>query len=377
MAKQIQAMKIYIGAENSISPLGKTAESNFEAIKKGISGIKWHTKVGFDQKDLYLSKIKDISFEQNSHRFDDLLQECSLSTLQQLNTEIIQSQKTIIIVSSTKGNINLLQNQAKERHSLLKSAEKIQQKFKATHFPLIVSNACISGVAAINVAHQLIENKLYDNALVVGADIISPFVLWGFQSLFAISNAPCLPFDKNRKGITMGEGAASVFISKNKALFKTKPMQLLGGVSTNDANHISGPSRTGEGLYRAIQKTMQKHTIENKQIDFISAHGTATNYNDEMESIAFYRLGMQDVALNSLKGFYGHTLGAAGLIETAMTLQSMRHQTLIKSKGYTTQGTSHQLNILQQNKKQEIHIALKTASGFGGCNAALLLKNEL
>jgi len=173
----------------------------------------------------------------------------------------------------------------------------------------------------------------------------------------------------------MGEASGSVFISKDKEFFKEKPLKLFAGVSTNDANHISGPSRTGEGLYRAIKKTQEKHNIATSEIDFISAHGTATNYNDEMESIAFSRLEMLNIPLNSLKGYYGHTLGAAGIIETVISMQTIRENVLIKSLGFTEQGTTHKMNIIEETKQQEIGCILKTASGFGGCNAALIIKS--
>ena len=364
---------IFIGAENIISPLGNTANENFDALQKGISGVKKFEKVGFDSKDLYLSKIEDKNFEDSEFKFDYLLKKSISDTLEQLNDIDLQSEQLLVIISSTKGNIDKL-NTENEDYSLVKSAKNLQFFFDLKHTPIIISNACISGIMAINTASNLIENNHYNQAIVVGADIISEFVLWGFQSLYAISEAPCKPFDKNRKGITMGEASGAVFISNQASDFKEKPLELLSGVSTNDANHISGPSRTGEGLYRAIKHTQEKHNIATETIDYISGHGTATNYNDEMESIAFSRLNMLTIPMNSLKGFYGHTLGAAGIIETVISMQSIRNNVLIKSEGFENQGTTHKLNILEENSNQEVKCILKSASGFGGCNAALIIK---
>lgn len=364
---------IYIGAENIISPLGLTAKENFENLKENNSGIQLHKKVGFDNKDLYISKINEDHFNSFLMRFDALLIESIKDTLSQINSTTINPNELIVIISSTKGNIDKL-NAENDEFSLVNSARTIQEHFKFTHTPLVISNACISGVMAINTANNLIKTGKYKHAIVVGADIISEFVLWGFQSLFAISETVCQPFDKERKGINMGEASGSVFISQDQSIYKEKPLQLLAGVSTNDANHISGPSRTGEGLFRAIKKTQEKNNVETKDIDFISAHGTATNYNDEMESIAFSRLEMLDIPLNSLKGYYGHTLGAAGMIETIISMQSIRNNYLIQSLGFENQGTTHKLNIIQENKEQKVDCILKTASGFGGCNAALIIK---
>lgn len=111
-------------------------------------------------------------------------------------------------------------------------------------------------------------------------------------------------------------------------------------------------------------------------IDFISAHGTATLFNDEMEAIAMNRLNMQHIPLNSFKGFFGHTLGAAGIIETAMCIQSMRKNVLLKSVGYDECGTSVPLHIIQESKPCNINTVLKTASGFGGCNASLIIQKN-
>ena len=119
---------------------------------------------------------------------------------------------------------------------------------------------------------------------------------------------------------------------------------------------------------------MKEAKISADQIDFISAHGTATLYNDEMEAIAFNRINLQNVPLNSLKGFYGHCLGAAGLLESIISMESAMHNTLIQSKNFEEQGTSQSLNIIKENQPAKINYILKTASGFGGCNAAIVLE---
>ncbi|MCB0443096.1 MAG: beta-ketoacyl synthase, partial [Flavobacterium sp.] len=109
-------------------------------------------------------------------------------------------------------------------------------------------------------------------------------------------------------------------------------------------------------------------------IDYISAHGTATLYNDEMEAIAFNRLHLQNVPVNSLKGFYGHTLGASGLLETVIAIESAKQNQLIVSKGYENEGTTQSIEVIKENKTQEINRFLKTASGFGGCNTAVIFE---
>ena len=127
-------------------------------------------------------------------------------------------------------------------------------------------------------------------------------------------------------------------------------------------------------MYRSVKKTLATANITASDINFISAHGTATVYNDEMESVAFDRLAMNQVPLNSLKGYFGHTLGAAGVLETAICIQSMRNNLLIRSIGCNKTGTTKELYVLTANKQTEVNCVLKTASGFGGANASLILK---
>jgi 3-oxoacyl-[acyl-carrier-protein] synthase-1 len=246
-------------------------------------------------------------------------------------------------------------------------------EFRAVNAPLIISNACISGVMAVNTAADYLLAGKYQHIVIIGIDVLSDFVINGFQSLFALSDEPCRPFDKDRKGISLGEACGVIVLSRQKSLLAAR---YCGGACSNDANHISGPSRTGEGLFRAIHKTLKRAEINVGAVQFINAHGTGTLYNDEMESIAFNRLAMNHLPVNSLKGYFGHTLGAAGIIEIIACLLSMEHQILFPSLGFKNQGTSVPLNILEATCMTEINVVLKTASGFGGGNAALVLMNQ-
>ncbi|HEY9113537.1 MAG TPA: beta-ketoacyl synthase N-terminal-like domain-containing protein, partial [Bacteroidales bacterium] len=231
---------------------------------------------------------------------------------------------------------------------------------------------CISGVLALNTAAMLIDSGKYDNVVVSGGDIITRFVVSGFMSFLSLSPSPCKPFDAERDGLSLGEGAGTIILSnKNKS---SQAIQFLGGASANDANHISGPSRTGEGSYIAIKKALAEARIEAKSIDHISSHGTATLYNDEMESHAITRHGMQHVPINSFKGSWGHTLGAAGIVETAAMLAEMRENTLLGTVGFSKLGVSNPINVVAKSHPAELNICLKMASGFGGSNAALLVQ---
>ena len=258
--------------------------------------------------------------------------------------------------------------------SLLRFKDQIAEKFPEFDEVQLISNACISGVLSLVWAHDLIVGKEFQTVVVCGVDMLSKFTLAGFQSFFALSELQCKPFDKNRAGINLGEAASTIVLSEENEVFQSDVFHCLGGSVNSDANHISGPSRTGEGLYRTIERTMKRAGVEKNEIDFISAHGTGTNYNDEMESIAFDRHGLNEVPLNSLKGYFGHTFGAAGVIETAICLQSIRNKILIASAGFEELGTTKTINILTENLDKEVNTILKTASGFGGSNASVLIR---
>ena len=148
----------------------------------------------------------------------------------------------------------------------------------------------------------------------------------------------------------------------------------MGSSSINDANHISAPSRTGEGLYLSITQALAEAGLTPSQIDFVNAHGTGTLYNDEMEAIAFTRAGLQQTLLSSYKGYFGHTLGASGLLETVVSLALAQEGKLLRSEGFDTLGVSEPLHILTQTQDAQVKYLLKTASGFGGSNAAMVLR---
>ena len=372
---------VFITENNIISPLGFTSETNISQIAQEKSGITLHDNMGFSP--YYASIIDDEIFNDSFNKIGDIDAYTKLEKMMILSLQDTISQadfsitdRTALFIATTKGNIDALDtNTTKftpERAYLPVLGEKIKTFFNFKNEPIIISNACVSGILSIAIAKRLIQNNYYDNAFIVGGDIVSKFTLSGFQSFQAISEKPCKPFSKHRNGITIGEAAASVAISNKKP--KTESIQVIGDGSCNDANHISGPSRDGEGLYRSIVSALNEAKITPETIDYISAHGTATLFNDEMEAIAFNRVKLESVPLNSLKGYYGHTLGASGLLEAIVGIHSMKNNTLYTSLGIDELGVSVPLNIIQKKKKTEINTFLKTASGFGGCNTAVLFK---
>jgi 3-oxoacyl-[acyl-carrier-protein] synthase I len=377
---------VFVIADNIFSPVGSTTAENFEQLKKGVSGIRLHDNTALSPEPFYASLFNEsqlaathVTTGNTCTRFEQLLIHSINEAL--LHTVVdVKDKKTILIISSTKGNISLLETQPfnealQKRISLPVSAQLIADYFQFRNQPLIVSHACISGLVAMITGMRLLQSGLYDNAVVAGADTITRFVLSGFQSFHAISNEACKPFDASRNGITLGEGAATVVLSVSKPQ-TTPAIQICGGSVSNDANHISGPSRTGEELFQAIDAAIKEATIDKKVVDMISAHGTATVYNDEMESKAITLAGLEAVPLNSLKGFFGHTLGAAGLIESVVSVHSLMNNVMIGTPGFKEPGTTKPVNVNSGLRYGDYNCCLKTASGFGGCNAAIVLQKS-
>lgn len=369
---------VYIVADNIYSPIGTTTAQNFERIKQGFSGIQKHQNQAISDSDFYASLFNFnenvIHNQLNISKFERLLIESVKHALNDTDVDIA-SDKTILIISSTKGNVSMLEADGDDPVLAEKIALHTSAKIVAGHFgfvnqPLVVSNACISGIMAILTGMRLLRSGKFETAVVTGADEVSKFVLSGFQSFQAISEEPCKPFDQNRTGITLGEGAATMMLSTNSKY--ADRMKVLGGAVSNDANHISAPSRTGKELCDAINRTLDMSGLITDDIDLISAHGTATSYNDEMEAKAIALSGLNAVPVNSLKGYYGHTLGAAGLIESIISIQSLRQNIILPTLGFETMGVSNPINICTRVTAKRMKTCLKTASGFGGCNAAVL-----
>lgn len=371
---------IYITDYNCVTPLGFDVESNWKALLEGKSGVALH-KIIDNHDAFFASKIDSEKLEEefNKH-FDNQdftrLEKMFLLSLKPLVERHSISDETAFILSTTKGNISLLKNEntLPEGVYLSNLAQKLADFFEFKTKPIVVSNACVSGVMSISVAKNMIQAGKYKDAFVVAGDEISEFVISGFNSFQAIGSEPCKPYDKNRNGINLGEATVAAYITSTPSANETFKFKVLGDSAINDANHISGPSRTGDGLFASVQNAMKEAKVSAEQIDFISAHGTATLYNDEMEAIAFNRLDLQNVPLNSMKGYYGHCLGASGLLESIISMESALNNTLIPSKNFEEMGISQDLNIIKENQSAEIKYILKTASGFGGCNAALILQ---
>jgi 3-oxoacyl-[acyl-carrier-protein] synthase-1 len=361
----------YITADTVWAPIGDTTNDALSNILAGNSSIQKYS-------DSNIGEYVASSFNRNHLQIEiglNVFEYGIYKIIDRLIKEItidVSSDSTHIIVASTKGNIEGITSTSTSYFPLTDIATSIEKKYNCKNKPLVVSNACISGIQAFGAAQYLLStNKQAKNILIVAGDLVSNFVLSGFHSFQALSAKPCQPFDKDRSGLTLGEGFAGLVLSKEN---KNSRFKLLGVGSSNDANHISGPSRTGDGLALAIERALHRSNITSNQIDVICAHGTATPYNDEMESLALQSLSLTQKNIYGLKGYFGHTLGAAGLLESILAMHMLKKQVVVKSIGYNTCGTSVPLNISTNNTTCTQKYLLKTGAGFGGGNAALIIE---
>lgn len=354
----------YIIADNIISPLGETSEENYLSVKSGRSGIRAYEPGTCNIPEGFNASLL---FED----FETLALKSAQKAIGNAQLEL-KGKRTAFILSSTKGNIE-------ENISLADSAQRIASQLGIDAKPIVVCNACISGLSALILGNRLIDSGLYDAAIVCGCDTPRQFILSGFQSLKALSPEPCRPFDMERMGLNLGEAAATLILSKNP--IQENSWRMGDGFIRNDAFHISTPSKTADGLYLSLQRTLESFRKEVsstcKQIDkkehlaFINAHGTATLFNDQMESVAIGRAGLSDLPANAYKSFWGHTMGAAGILETIISMKAIDDDTILGTKGFSELGVSGKMNICAENRPTDKKGFIKMLSGFGGCNATI------
>ena len=302
---------INILADNIISPLGMTSSANYEAVKAGRSALVsykalWDIPVPFTAA-LFSEAQRDLIQREGLTRFESLVIESACEALADTTFEI-SSPRVVFILSTTKANVELLDDPTASSAILHpgESAKRIAKQLGVETEPIVVCNACVSGLSALILAERLLTQKVYDYAIVTGADVLSRFVISGFQSLKSMDANPCRPYDIERLGMNLGEAAATMFM-------------------------------------------------------------------DQMEAVALDRAGLADLPINSYKGYFGHTLGAAGILETVLTIHALDDHTILGTRGFQELGVSVPIQVSAEAKHTDKCTFLKLISGFGGSNAALIV----
>lgn len=369
--------QVYARSGNIISPLGFTAEENFRAVREGRSGVTVHQRT-FGIPETFAASLLDRKqvFDRAAaagitgcNLFETVLLLSIRDAVSRAGIDV-RSPRVGLVVSSIKGNVEQL---ATDEASVpvAVSAGRVAAFLGHPHSPLVVSNACISGLTALIHARRMLLSGRFDHVVVCGAELQSRFIVSGFLSLKAVSPAVCKPFDAARIGLNLGEAAATMVLSRADGC-PSGSWELVDGATRNDANHISGPSRTGEGSYKVLRYVLSSCTPS--ELAFVNVHGTSTPYNDEMESIALQRAGLSEVPVNALKGYFGHTMGAAGILESLISMQAADAGLVLGTLGFENSGVSCPVNVSAASRTTGKRAFIKLLSGFGGCNAAMLFR---
>lgn len=234
---------------------------------------------------------------------------------------------------------------------------------------LTVSTACSSSAKVFASAQRMISLGLIDAAVVGGVDTLCDSVLFGFNALELVSPEPCRPFDAMRNGISIGEAAGFALLERADAA--PDALQLLGYGEASDAHHMSTPHPDGLGAELALRDALARAGIDATQVDYINLHGTASLKNDEVEAALVGRAFPARTRASSTKGFTGHTLGAAGIVEATIALQAIEHGLIPGNLGGTTPDPACGAQFAWQNEQQRVEVALSNSFGFGGNNACL------
>ncbi len=347
--------------------MGFTSQDNLERVLRGESCLarhdgQWSLPQGV-VASLFTGDQRQALMVEGLTPFESVTAHSVSSAI--AGGKITPNSRVVFILSTTKGNVEQL-SQGGEYILPGDSARRIARHVGLDCDSLVVCNACISGLSAIILADRLLRAGMYDYAVVCGVDVQSDFIVSGFQSLQAVSQQECRPFDIERIGLNLGEAAATVLLAANEG----PGWKIVASAMSNDAYHISAPSKQGYGLQLVLQRLMDGRNADD--LALINAHGTATLFNDQMEGIALREQGLTSVPVNGLKGYFGHTMGAAGVLETIITMHAVERGYVPGTRGFEELGVSGRLDISPDARPTSKRQFVKLLSGFGGCNAGIV-----
>ncbi len=289
-----------------------------------------------------------------------------------------------LVLGTTKGEVDLLERECRGNSSVLDySLDSLLRKMFARlciKHGCVVSSACASSSLALARAAETTAAGKYKRIAVMGVDIVSEFVFSGFSALQALSSdnsspTPVKPFDSRRDGLAIGEACAAVLLEGTE-YSKGDIGGLVGWGAASDANHVTGPSREGDGLVAAINAALALARLSPEDIAAVCAHGTGTSYNDSMEMAAYKKVFKKEIPVFSVKGSIGHTMGAAGLLESIVSLKALERRTVPPTVGFKTPDSLSDGWVSDMPQKIQGDYILKTNSGFGGINTALVFRSR-
>lgn len=386
-----------------ITAIGKNVDENFEALcslRSGIGKIELvntihaaHIPAGeIKLSDSACCELAGVPENSGYTRTAQLGIIAVKEALGHAGIEDIREARTGLISSTTVGGMREFEVQIDDLMDLSKPSpyiayaqvsdtgehtERIADKFDITDYISTVSTACSSASNAIIFGAELIKNGKLDRVICGGVDVLSMFTINGFNSLMILDKQPSKPFDANRAGVNLGEGAGYVVLESAEMVkkFGKKALARLSGYSnSNDAYHQTASSPDGDGALLSMQRAVDMAGLDKSEIDYINCHGTATENNDLSEALAIQRLFSDHVPLfSSTKPFTGHTLAAAGAVEAIYTILAIQHDIIFPNMNFSTpmpETNIRPVTEIQRNGK--VNHALSNSFGFGGSNTSLL-----
>lgn len=372
-------MKAVVVAAEVITPYGTGIDACWDGLmanRTSIAQISRFSTTAFSSD--YGATISGLQY----HGAESLVMQMFAKLFAHSGREIPADAK--LLLATTKGEIDFLEKSIisgtgdAAASALPHLLRKVVALTGITGGAMIVSAACTSSSAATARAAAMIRNGQTECVLVAACDSVTEFVFSGFSSLMALDKLPARPFDKNRAGLTVGEAAAYMLVmSEARAVRENRPIigEIAGWGMSDDANHMTGPSRESEGLVRAITAALRSAGVSADQIGFISAHGTGTAYNDAMEMHAFRSIfTKRNIPVYSIKGGIGHTMGTAGLIELAIA-QRAQHASVVPPTVNLREADDAALGWVANRPRPVAakSLCLMTNAGFSGVNTALVL----
>ena len=370
--------QVWIVRLAAVSSLGGSLQGLWEKLLAGHTGISPVSRFATaNYKSPVAACIPDMASRNGRSMIHDLLD--------RLIKEIgpVPSD-TSLITATTKAGIDNLEpilrgGDADCRDILLSSVPKaVGERLGLSEPGINISAACASSTIAVARGAAMIASGMRDAVLVCCADLVTEFVFSGFSCLGALSPVPCMPFDRRRRGMSLGEGAAALLLmSPDRARREQQPglARIVGWGAANDAAHVTAPARDGSGLIRAISQALKQAHVGAEAISAVCAHGTGTVHNDAMELVAFHEVFRdRKLPVFSVKGAIGHTLGAAGGIEAALGVKVLASQTVPPTVGFREPESGAEGRVRGDPVGISGDYLLSTNSGFGGINAAIILK---
>ncbi len=391
-------VNVYITGMGIISAIGKNVQENLESIISEKSGIrkiqyldtvhkdKFHVaEVPFSNDELYeLAGINHINDFPRTTLFASI---AAQEALKDSGYKDEADVRTGLVFGTTVGGMDVAEANYRiegNKPSFMVTcqnkgftAEFLAEKFGVTDFVTTITTACSSSANAIMIGCEMIKNKQLDRVIVGGADSLCKYTLNGFNTLMILSEDPCTPFDEDRKGLTLGEGAGFIVLESETLVekYNKNAYAIVSGYSNkNDAFHQTATSENGEGPYLCMKEAMEMAGLKTSDINYINAHGTGTPNNDLTESIAIERMfGEKYPPFSSLKPYIGHTLGAAGGIEAIFSVLSINHQWIYPSLNLKNNISAVNVSPNKELKKGTVNNVMSNSFGFGGNDTSVIL----